>query len=561
MKYVLLYPFFLFLLASCSPLDIDNSSSSNTIDTIVKVPIDKVIYSPKTFFVSEKVQAQCNNGASTFTPSASLENDINIKSMFKNLSGEKKEICANALADFFEKSLHDTSDAITVVNRTKKNDVDFDILIIGSGIHGAILARNLSYKNPALKILVIDKEQHPASHFRTHSFRLNSPSGSNPQTGVDYNSNYFPLSPISIVEHADIEKKGQKNFPVARQLWNQVIFNLFASNALFYFDTTIKKIDKIDDNYLITLAGNNALNRPLLVKKVVVVSGLGSVIMPNIDDKNWFVTQRDLLASFDSESSKIPLVLNYDELFEINELLLDQGTSFFEIFKNKKIAVIGAGDSGKIVLEFLAGYAPKQSYESFGSNKYASPAEIIWYGQSLKNYISFENSSTTKGRYKYEGFKKIYNGETFNKSKFIFTPIVHKVESIEQDIGDKIRVNYNSLSERVDLVITAIGYEHDAKKFLSNTSGFMNSKNIRFEYFNYKVHKSTIFSASNENIAQKICGINSSCEQIFIVGTAVDNHNLSHSRLFVESLTKNNVSIEVLAPLTRAFSTYLISSF
>ncbi|MCA9507467.1 MAG: hypothetical protein KC505_03475, partial [Myxococcales bacterium] len=67
------------------------------------------------------------------------------------------------------------------------------------------------------------------------------------------------------------------------------------------------------------------------------------------------------------------------------------------------------------------------------------------------------------------------------------------------------------------------------------------------------------FSKSWENVAQQICLSEKKCDDIYLLGTAVDDHQLSRQRMQVESVTKNAHAIELLAPLSEAFVKFLVT--
>ncbi|MCA9508899.1 MAG: hypothetical protein KC505_10805 [Myxococcales bacterium] len=354
-------------------------------------PAHKIVFAPRAFSTPREVLNECNAGIYQFTQGAGEQNFSDIHKLVAKKNSIKGEKCADRAADFFENVLRNSVDSAQSEQRTHSDEVDFDVLIIGAGVHGAILSHVLGINFPNTKVLLIDQADHPAEHFHNYGYRLNSPS-------IPYDANLFPLSPVSIPEYANIEDVGQKRFPKARQLWNQIIFNLFNSNALVAFNTSIEKIEKLNDNYLVSLKGRLA-SQALLVKKIVLTTGLGQAVFPNTTATNWMKEQREEAKKFVSYDSPLAKVLNYDELFNSNELLLKQGHSIFEFLAAKKIGVVGAGDSGKIAVEFLSGFAPKEAYLVEGRSSFVAPKRIVWFGQKLSTFDEFKKPANgTKPR-------------------------------------------------------------------------------------------------------------------------------------------------------------------
>ncbi len=516
----------------------------------------KIVVSPKTFFTSNELKHICNTSIASFTQGSSQQTASDIKSIFDNAGN--KEQCADLLADFFETALNKSYERVSLGRRLDENDVDFDVLIVGGGIHGAILSRSLAVANPFYRVLVIDKQTHPANHFHHYGFRLNSPS-------FPYDANRFLHSPLSILDHADIQAGKPKAFPKARQIWNHLIFNHFASDGLYSFNTTIQDIEKIKGNYLVTLSSNFAPRRPILVKTIVFTSGLGEDVLPPSSNPDWLRAQMDLAKNYaKSDKSKLPVALSYDELFELNDALLKDGRSLFDSIANKSIAVIGPGDSGKVALEFLAGYGPEEAYVLEGVPHYKAPASIDWFGQTLSHFNDFRlPENGTKPRYDYIGFKRIYDGLSFDGATFKFRTNPEKVLFINP-VWSKPHIVTQKSKEEFDLVIMASGYVRKMEESFKQNHGFISramasGQAASLSYVTAEVPEfNGRIAASVETVAQQLC-LDAVCENIFLVGTAVYQHKLTNERLNVQSLTKNAASIEILGPLTEAFAQFLLS--
>ena len=527
--------FFILSLMSCAAEKESNNNNKGNLE----IPKQKYDFDLVSFDVSNETKILCDSGIKKFSQGHFSSTQNELKKIFNNLNKEKKETCADNIADNFLLNLNNNN--IKKTNRLSLEDVDFETLVVGAGLHSSIIARN-TYK----KVLIIDEEEKPANHFHSYAFRLNSPS-------YPYDINYFPNNAISILKHAEIGKNGQNIYPKSRQIWNQIIFNLFNSNILLLTKTKIDKIKKHKDLFIVNLKKDNE-TITILVKNIILTTGLGEEILPKTDNNEWLNNQRTFLKNSDQKNlSSLPSVMTYEELFSLSYEMAKNGKSIFDFLKNKDIGVVGAGDSGKVAVEFLTGYAPQEAYFVEGVNSFEPIKSILWFGQKYDSFEEFSQpSSNTKKRYIYDGFKNIFQGVSYNKGNFKFENYHEHVEKINFN-NNKVEVVSLKNKKEVDILIVAIGYENNNEQFMKNTFLNLKDKDFSFNYIKKEVPAKRHFDTTIENIAEQLCLTNNDCFNIYALATAVKNIQITNQRI-KKSITKNTHSIEILSVLTETFT-------
>lgn len=494
------------------------------------IPLEKLEFSFVEFNSSNKIDNLCNSNIKKFHQGYSSQSASDLNKIFNSLKNDNKETCADEIADNFLLELSNNN--TQKIKRINSKDIDFETLVIGAGVHSSIIARNTQNK-----ILIVDEDKYPARHFHSYNFRLNSSS-------APYDLNYFPNTPISTNKHANVKNSGQDIYPKSRQLWNQIIFNFFISNCLLWLETKIENIERYDDIFIVKLKKGNQ-NITILVKKIILTTGLGEEVMPYTDEQIWIKSQKELLKN-NEQLTDLPSVITYEDLFDLHVEMAKNNKSIFELLGNKNIGIAGAGDSAKVAMEFLTGYAPSEAYLINKVNIFKAPKNIFWFGQKLSTFEDFKKTSNgTKPRYNYYGFEKIFND-------FSLQTIEGHIEKINSN-KNKVNVYFPKGKEEVDILIVAIGYINKNYNFIKNTFTDFSNKSLVFNDVETQIPAKRHFSSSLEYVAQQACFKDNDCLEVYILGTAVNKIQISKSRIN-ESYTKNTHSIEILSPLTQAFT-------
>lgn len=516
----------------------------NCDDSSLEMPPSKLKTVTNSIRLDQKTIDQCDTTRKNIDGANASQQ---IKEIITNSQVAKKELCADLLAEDIEQQHSTISANLTRVAR-QDNEVDFDVLVVGGGVHGATASASLVKANPQLKILVVDNDTHVAKHFRNYGYIINSPS-------KPLEINYFPNAPLQISEYADVVA-GSKPFPLAHQVWNQTMFSHLVADQTLLLNTEVSLIEKTNDTYLVKLTNVvNTSSQIVAVNKIIITTGLGNYSWPSFSDEGWFSQQRQQTAqALVKPPTQLPKVLSYDELFEINDRMIREGGSVFSLLAGKRVAVLGAGDSGKIAIEFLTGFGPKRGYTVNGANTYAQLKELTWIHQKYTNYAEFIAGADTKPRYKNPNFTNIFNSIDALNQPLKLSLLPNKA-SLVSPTNNGVVVSLDSSAQTVeaDIVIVAIGYKPTAENFLVSKAPSLFGKTINLNWVQQYVPQRDHLSPTTEKVGKQAC--EEKCHPIFIAGgaTSFKQSDFTQKRLD-DCKTKNEASIEVLLLLTQALA-------
>jgi hypothetical protein len=513
-------------------------------ETNLEIPATRFSVTNNVVPLSQEVILQCNATRTSIDGADALQQ---IKETLNQSTPAKREDCADILAETIEREHSAISAKLGRVPRVN-NEVDFDVLIVGGGVHGATASASLIQKNPKLKVLVIDNDTHVAKHFRNYGYLINSPS-------KPLEINYFPYAPLQIGEYANLIAV-TKPFPLAHQVWNQAVFSHLVANQTLLLNTEISRIEQIEASYLVKLDNlTNKTSQTVLVNKIIIATGVGEESWPLVSDSDWFASQRtQAQKALLSIPNKLPTLITYDELIEINEQMVGAGQSLFSLLRGKKIAVLGAGDSGKIIVEFLTGFGPDKAYLVGGSNKYEQVSSIAWLNQKYATSADFKAGADTKPRYKNNAFDTIFNKFDALGNPLSISMIPNKANTVSPTAnGANISLEASNQTLDVDIVVVAIGYRPHVEDFLTARAHKIFSNDVSLKWVTQNVPARDHLSQTTENVGKQAC--EKTCHPIFIAGTAAGfkKADISPTRLN-DCKTKNDASIEVLLPLTQALA-------
>lgn len=202
----------------------------------------------------------------------------------------------------------------------------------------------------------------------------------------------------------------------------------------------VTRIEKINDQYKVYLfnTAKRNLKRALITKRVIVASGLGS-------------SKGDLLRAgkgFDIRSS------NYMPFAQFVRRMGDTSNKF-PLQGMKRVAVIGAKDSGRTAVEYLLGQGPTPGMSVVGLD---FVEQIFWVGQKSMTKEEFEACE----RSRYKGIARAFPRKDNPEYYYRITPMPGRATSVTPE-RDKLRVRVNIdgriISELVDVVIDATGFE------------------------------------------------------------------------------------------------------
>jgi hypothetical protein len=338
----------------------------------------------------------------------------------------------------------------------------YDYVVVGTGVHDQIFNNIVSAKNPTLKGLSVGDGDAVSENFALADqfFRINSSNratkaGVLPKPG-EGNLNEFPGG---IVQVPDIDPN---RFPPARTLSDAATINRSVDSADILFHHRVKAVvpkdlaglpgERWPARYQVELEDAAGNTKYVYTDRVVNAGGLGAPNIPVKDEKS-----RKLIYSAYNEIAKNPDSSTTMLSFEDAVRRAARTDHPYEAYAGKDIAIIGGrdvakGDSAKVFIEWLAGFAPSAAYgkDTAQLGRFKS---IDWVGISAKDCKEYINN--TRARYAdisipfRDGNLKGVDG---------------KLESVTQAADGKWELTYRLSNGRTkvvqkDVVIFATGYE------------------------------------------------------------------------------------------------------
>ena len=312
-------------------------------------------------------------------------------------------------------------------------DRHYDVILVGGGIHAAVFLYTVKKISPHSKILIVEKSFDICSTFFKlgDSLVLNSPTFSK----VGLNSNIIQGHFIQV---SDFDDLCEKPFPTARHLYELAVMIFFHADASILFDFEVKNINKVHDKYSISFE-----NKTIKAENIIISNGMDEY------RKNSF--QRDRLSE---------KVVFGDDFISFSY----KDKSFFENIRNKKIAVVGDGDTANCVMEYLLPLVYPNYYYGFYRENPFLPKYVYWIGQRAKNIQDYYFAN--KSRYCHSGgvIEFFWNEETpfelsteiWKKTKELIHCIPDKLVSVSHQTNS-LMLNTNTKQVEVDLMIDCTG--------------------------------------------------------------------------------------------------------
>ena len=310
---------------------------------------------------------------------------------------------------------------------------DYDVIVVGAGIHAAIFLYTLRKKNPDLRVLIVERSQAICATFfgLGDSLVLNTPTFSK----VGLNSNIMEGHFIQV---SDFDELVEKPFPTAKHLYELATMTLFHADADILFNYEVEDVSKVSGAYSVS-----SENKTVTARSVVISNGMG--------EPNRASYQRD------KQSEK---TINGDDFIASCYANKD----FLDYIKNRKIAVIGAGDTANCVMEYLLPLVyPNYEYGFYRETPFL-PAYVYWIGQRAKGVQDF--GLVNKHRYCRSGglVEFFWDGETpfdlpeemWKRTKALIKCIPDKLVTLSHK-NNSLELITRSECMEVDLVIDCTG--------------------------------------------------------------------------------------------------------
>ncbi len=424
-------------------------------------------------------------------------------------------------------------------------DSDYDVILIGAGLHAAMFLYTAKQQNPAIKALIVEKSPDVCSTFARlgDSLVLNSPTF----TKVGLNAN---LAQGHFIQVSDFDELAERQYPTAKHLHELATMILFHADADIVFNFSVDGVQRAGYGYAVSSKG-----RTLTAQAVVLTNGMGE--------------QRDNAFRVDQRSNQI---IDGDEF-----IAACYGESEFrDLIRGKRIAVIGAGDTANCVMEHLLPLTyPNHRYPSFQKGPFL-PSRVYWIGQGAENIQDFYFAN--KQRYGHSGgiIEFFWDGEApfdlpaddWEQARALIERIPARLDSVTHGTMSLELVADGERFE-ADLVVNCTGRSNDLSAKLRAEEYEFVLGDIVFQGGKWDDWEDRFVLSPRPVERQRIaCKLVN--ERIFLLGCAcpldelIDNNEaLDGSLRYQEektSLTNAKYSLEHTLPRTVAFAEQFINN-
>ena len=346
-----------------------------------------------------------------------------------------------------------------------RKSAQYDVVIVGSGVHGITALHEIMNINPNLKVLVIDKSNTAGATFRKAgaTFNINSSnrsSGKNsePLPGKG-NINELSGSPVQVSELTNVK------YPSALDLGDALVTSLYGAlssykNVDIIFNTTVRGVEVNQANVFANRIQVDNKSLPdgfeVRAQKIILASGLGKPRIPReIQDQ---IKADPQLTVTPKAKNKLPRVVTFEDVLRT----LQKSSNPKSYFANKRVAVVGTGDSANVLIEFLLGYSTKEGYAQSDAQT-PNPKKILWLGQCRTTCDSF--IADARSRY-------AQIGTGFRSSDPQTSPILEGVPGRLMEVERVSRKGVKAITEsntfEVDTIILTTGYSNRLVDILKN---------------------------------------------------------------------------------------------
>lgn len=399
----------------------------------------------------------------------------------------------------------------------KNNYGQYDVVIVGTGVHGIIALHAGLARNPNLKILLVDEGDTAGATFRygKEVFNINS---SNRSSGKDSkplpgegNINELPGLPIQVSDLTSVK------YPTANDLGTALVSGLYSAlrqhpNVEVLFNTKATQIlpksknKQLKESIALTSSNNPDASLQVDAQAIILTTGLGT---PRLVEKvtETLIAKPELARQ---ENGKIPKVIAFEDVIRI----LGSSNEPAKFFKDKKIAVVGKGDSANVFIEYALGYAAREGYAR-SSAQGGKVKKIFWIGQEKQDCKDFISDIRSRYQQVSTGFRS-----SSKNIEAIITPYAAKLSDVK-NVGSTVTAllaDKNSISD-LDFIVVTTGFEQNVRALFSTIT---NNRNLDFktdaDFFKSQfetLEAPTSISAKNTKVARKL-----NAREIYVLGTA-----------------------------------------
>lgn len=345
----------------------------------------------------------------------------------------------------FMKAIDETvtaeSDALKEQAR-ESGGLKVDILLVGAGLQASVAAAQMRLENPKLSVLCIDEKPQIGGQFRSYgarpTFRINSRSHRPQLEDSVYGEISLPgelgnLNSFGDTAPLQMPDITTETYPTNVDMGDVAAVNLFLSAPVMTETKHVSCVSSGTDQEIVTVADIiTGQEYKINAQRVVFITGAGE--RQKIEDAGNVWTAEEVLAHFGNEDNPLPM----------------------ETFAGKTIAVIGGGDSGKIIVELLSRLGPQAAYGKSVA-QFGNPQSIAWYGVDFTN----QDEYCEQNRSRYSQLGAFISNRFFARGGRNVIPMRVKVEAVYpygrlggNSIGVQI-ADSNGFTLNYDMVIDA----------------------------------------------------------------------------------------------------------
>ncbi|MEM6370883.1 MAG: hypothetical protein AAF851_21545 [Myxococcota bacterium] len=418
-------------------------------------------------------------------------------------------------------------------------DKEYDVLLVGGGLHAALFLYTFRRHDPDSSVLVVEGTSSLCSTFYKlgDSLILNSPTFSK----VGLNSN---LVPGHFIQLSDFDELEDRPFPTAKHLYELTTMMLFHADADVLFDFAVQDVSKVGGRYSVS-----GKERSIHSRSVIIANGAG-----------------------DARSDSFRRDKSSERIIAGDEFIADYhvGNLHPERIQNKAVAVVGAGDTANSVMErFLPLTYPHREYGLLTEAPFL-PRVLFWVGQRAADMPQFYAGN--KRRYCHSGgvIEYFWGGdspfelsqETWSRTKLLVVRAPEKLVSIRHTSSG---LDLRTSTERfdVDLLVDCTGRHNALSTELLRAPRDYLEGDIVLSGGHYD-HQLERFDASPRLLESKRVACRLRNEDIYFIGSAgpleelVDDDEAKDGSLRHQerqsSITNSKWSLEHTLPRTLAFA-------
>lgn len=344
------------------------------------VPVQETVLNPFNSKSLEGVDAY-KQARADYNPRRSFESDPGVVDIRPELVSLSQ---TDGLRDLLESSVIVEQRRRSQLLKSKMNGGDpqflrYDTVIIGAGPHAAALVQEFTDLDPRRRILVVDAASRPGGTFADVGpvFALNSTNredtGGQANVGRGQSGGSKGDGNLNAVANLiGIPDFGGLKWPLAGDLGYVTTLAVEYSSADILLNTRVLAIGPFESGLMsLQLDG---VSPKVAAGQVVLATGIGkpAFFLPNAENA------RRQLETPATQAGKPPPIMGFGEFVKRINADLRNNLNPMANYANKRILVVGAGDSGKVLIEWLAGLGPDS--RSYGGAQIGAPKEIVWSG-------------------------------------------------------------------------------------------------------------------------------------------------------------------------------------